>query len=176
MSGLASPKTYELMGSRKYPIEDLGAQTISIGLEDEIRLFDRLKITAGVSYDVQNFTRFKLRRNQEYEEQYIVKDDSVLLGTRDSANPVAGLIFDVLKRRLRLRAAGAIKTRFPTLSEYSKVEDSTLDRGLRPERSYNANGGAEIFFMDKAVSLRSDYFLSVINDRIVKISRDDPPI
>ncbi len=176
MSEFVSPETYEIMGRRKYPVEDLGAQTISIGIEDEIRVFDRLKIAAGVSYDVQNFSHFKLRSNMEFEEQYIVKDDSAILGTRDSINPVVGLVFDVLKRRLRLRAAGAVKTRFPTLSEYSKVEDEDKDRGLRPERSYNVNGGAEVFFLNKAVSLRSDYFLSLIDDRIVKISRDDPPI
>lgn len=170
-----SPQIYEVMGGEPYLIEDLRAQSFSLAIEDEIKLFNRLKIAAGVSYDVQNFSHFQKRDREEMKEMYIVRDDAALMGTRDSFNPVVGLVYDPIKRRLRLRGAGSMKTRFPTLSEYAKIETSTQDVGLKPERSYNLNVGLEIFFLDKGISLRSDYFLSMIDDRIVRFSRDDPP-
>jgi outer membrane cobalamin receptor len=175
ISASVSPNIHGAMGSSRYPVEDLAAQVLSIGIEDELKLWGRLKLAIGVSYDMQNFDRFKNRDGDEYEERYIVEDDAVIMGTRDSINPVVGIVFDPVKRVLRFRAAGAIKTRFPTLGEYAKVEDNAMDEGLKPEHSYNASGGVELFFFDRAVNLRGDYFVNLLNDRIVKLGSDDPP-
>jgi len=168
ISQVTSPGTFAIMGNRRYPHADLGGSTLSLAIEDEMKLFNRLKLAAGVSFDAQFFDYIKIRENQEFNDAYVVKDKSIIMGTRDSFNPVAGVVFDPVKRKLRLRAAAAAKTRFPTLGEYSKVEQAEMDRELKPERSYNVNSGAELFFNDKNISWRSDYFASIINNRIVK--------
>jgi hypothetical protein len=170
-----SPEIFRIMGSRRYPVEDLRNHTLSLGVEDELKLFDRLKIAAGFSYDVQFFTTFKVRSNEEYGEAYVVEDDATLFGTRDSINPTVGLVYDPIKRRLRLRAAFAMKTRFPSLSEYAKITSVEDDEHLKPERLYNANAGFELFFMNKLISWRADYFINVVDDRIVKVAKDEPP-
>lgn len=175
VSARVSPQTYTRMGAQAYPCEDLRSQTLSVGIEDEFRLWRRLKVAVGGSYDMQHFSHFEQRTNERYESRYIVNDDAVLFGTRDSFNPVVGTVFDVIRQRLRLRAAGTMKSRFPTLGEFAKVEAADLDRQLKAERSYNVNGGAELFFWDKKISVRSDYFMSFITNRIVKIGKGEPP-
>ncbi len=69
-----------------------------------------------------------------------------------------------------------MKSRFPTLSDYEKVPDASFDRELKPERSYNANAGLEFFLLERAVSIRTDYFHTTVDDRIVRISSDEPPV
>jgi len=176
LSAAAAPTIHAEMGLREYAVERLAAHTFSLGIEDELRLFDSLKIAAGVSYDSQIFTRFERRDAGAMAEAYRPADDAMLFGTRDSFNPVVGLVWDPIKRRLRLRAAGAIKTRFPTLGEYAKIENAELDHGLMPERVYHLNGGFELFFLDKMLSLRSDWFGTLVDDRIVKLAKEEPPV
>ena len=176
LSANTSPTIVALQGTTPYPVNDLGIHYLSVALEDELRFFDRLKIAVGVSYDAQFVTRFKLRDGEDYGEVYIVKDSSMIMGTRDAFNPVVGIVYDPVKRLLRLRAAGSIKSRFPNPNEYSRITDESLDQQLKPERSYNANAGFELFFVDKRVRLRADYFISVVDDRIEKINKDDPPV
>ena len=171
-----SPEIYNLKKSGTYSVESLSIEVLSLSIEDEIRLWDCLKIAAGISLDTQNFYEFKMRQNLKFENKYIVNDNSAFWGTRDSINPVIGMVYDPIKKYLRLRAAGALKTRFPTLSEYSKVENKEQDKNLKPERAYNLNGGIELFYLNKSISYRLDYFLNIIDNRIVKISKDDPPV
>lgn len=172
----AAPTIYESMGLRVYAVERLAAHTFSLGLEDELRVLDSLKIAAGVSYDSQIFSRFVHRDGGVMVEAYRPADDSMLFGTRDALNPVAGLVWDPVERRLRLRAAGAIKTRFPTLGEYAKIETADLDQGLEPERIYHLNAGFELFFFDEAIDLRSDWFATIVDHRIVKLAKEEPPV
>ncbi len=135
----------------------------------------RLHLSLGLSYDVQRFLQYKLLVDGEMQQQYVVGDRGSLLGTRESVNPALGVVYDLLEGLLRLRAAVAAKTRFPTLSEYAKVETEELDVGLKPERSYSINAGPELSLLDDRLTLGSDYFFTVVDDRIVKLGRDEPP-
>ena len=176
VSATASPRIVELVGTGLYDVSDLAARRLSLAFEYEAKFFDMLKVAAGISYDAQSLDRFKMRDGLDYGDNYMVRDASMLWGTRDSLNPVVGIVVDPLKRFLRLRVAGSMKSRFPTLSDYEKVSDQSFDRELKPERSYNANAGFELFFLDRAVSLRSDYFHTTVDDRIARISSEDPPV
>lgn len=167
-----------IFGTDPYPIKELEALNFSLALEDEMVFWKRLHLTLGISYDMQYFYKFKYREAlYQYEDAYIVREDPALLGTRDSFNPALGIIGDVVPDLLRLRAAGSIKTRFPNLSEYEKIVNDRRDNSLRPERAYNASTGIEFILADRKVTLRADYFYSMVDDRIVKISGGiDPPV
>ena len=176
LSALESPTISSLMGAEPYPVRDLGLHHLSVAVEDELKLFGTLKLSAGVSYDAQFVRTFDTRSGMDYGELYLVRDQGTLMGTRDAVNPVLGVVYDPVKRLLRLRGAASIKARFPRLNEYAKITGESLDTDLRPERSYNVNAGLELFFADKALSLRADYFMALVDDRIAKINRDDPPV
>lgn len=167
-----------IFGLDPYPVQRLEDVTGTLAVEYEYNFKNRIFCTLGVSYDLQYFYRFKNREAlYQYEDAYIVKNHSDFLGTKDSFNPVAGILWNTIKDRLLLRGAFSIKTRFPSLSEYSKVVDDRKDNALKPERSYNFNTGFEVFIHKKTISLRSDYYLSIVDDRIEKISGGiNPPV
>ncbi len=173
-----APNISQYLGLDNIPIKYLESSLVTLAIEDEITIKKRLNLTAGISYDSQDFSKYKSRSGiYEYGDAYILRDDSIIWGTRDSFNPVAGATFDAIEKRLLLRMSGSIKTRFPTLSEYAKVRNAANDKELKPERSYNSNAGFELFFMDKSLSFRTDYFASIIKNRIEKIAGgDEPPI
>ncbi|MDY6933420.1 MAG: TonB-dependent receptor plug domain-containing protein [Spirochaetota bacterium] len=177
-SAAPAPNISQYLGLEKFPVKYLESSYLSLAIEDEISIRKRLSITAGISYDSHHFSKYKNRIGiYEYGDAYILKDDSMFWGTRDSFNPVAGITYEVMKNLLLLRMSGSIKTRFPTLSEYSKVLDAMHDDYLKPERSYNSNTGFELFVLDKTLSFRIDYFASIITNRIEKIAGgDEPPI
>ena len=176
LSPTRSPEIHAAMGGGRYPVEVLGAQTFTLAIEDEVELWDRVKLNAGVSYDMQHVQTSRVRTDGVMADRYVVRDRSTVMGTRDALSPVVGVVVDPVKDLLRLRVAGASRTRFPTLSEYSKVAASEEDQNLRPERSWNLNAGFELTFLDRALSLRSDYFLALVDDRIEKIHKDEPPV
>lgn len=176
ISPAVSPNIHALTGGCPYEVSDLAAHYVTLALEDEFKMFGRLKGSLGVSYDVQKLSLFRQRDGLWYGDVYKVKDDPLLAGTRDSFNPVAGFIYEPIRKTLRLQWAGSIKSRFPTLNEYDKIREAEYDQGLKPERSYNSNAGFELWLADRKVRLRSDYFISVMDDRIYKINRDDPPV
>ncbi len=177
VSSTRSPQiTAAAGGTDPYPITQIGAHTFYLAVEDELKAGD-LRVTSGFSYDSQKIEYFRVRTAPDaFGDAYIVKDDAMIFGTRDSFNPGIGMTYDAVKDLLRLRAAASLRTRFPNLGEYAKVASAEFDKGLRPERAYNANAGFEFFFLDRKLSIRSDYFISLMNDRIAKISRDDPPV
>ncbi len=179
-SPLWSFETYRLYGMSKYKVNYLKAYFLTVAIEDEISIKDRLKITAGVSYDAQDFVTHKARPadySYIYTGAYMVKDDSLIWGTRDSFNPVAGIVFDAVKDLMKLRGAFSMKTRFPTLGEYEKVSYLLYDRGLRPERSYNFNAGPKFSLLDGSIELGADYFFSIVKNRIEKIAGgEEPPV
>jgi outer membrane receptor protein involved in Fe transport len=176
VSGAISPNIAGLVGMGEYPVSELSAQRLSLALEYEGRFFERLKVAAGVSYDAQKMGTFRRRDGMDFGGHYVVRETGLVWGTRDSLNPVAGLVYDAIRRRLRFRVAGSMKTRFPTLGDYEKVADESLDRELKPERSYNGNAGVELFLFNQAVSLRTDYFHTTVDNRIARISSDEPPV
>lgn len=179
-SPLESPDVVVYYGTSPYKVNYLKAYFVTVAVEDEISIRDRLKITAGVSYDAQNFVTHKARSSDYpdyYGGAYIVKHKSMIWGTRDSFNPVAGVVYDAVPDLLRLKTAFSMKTRFPTLGEYEKVADPTVDRGLKPERSYNFNAGPVWYFLDRTITLEADYFFSIIRNRIEKIAGgEEPPV
>jgi outer membrane receptor protein involved in Fe transport len=179
-SPLWSPDTYKLYGMTKYKVNYLKAYFLTVAIEDEISIKGRLKITAGVSYDAQDFVAHKARlANYEfiYTNAYMVKDKSTIWGTRDSFNPVAGVVLNAVPDLLKLRGAFSMKTRFPTLSEYEKVTYVLYDRGLKPERSYNFNAGPKFTFLDESLEVGADYFFSIVRNRIEKIAGgEEPPV
>ena len=102
-----SPDIVTLYGMSKYKVNYLKAYFVTVAIEDEISIKDRLKITAGVSYDAQDFMVHKARYadyHYYYGNIYIVKDKSMIWGTRDSFNPVAGVVYDPVKDLVRLKA------------------------------------------------------------------------
>lgn len=179
ISSTASPLTTQYMGSGAYPVQFLQASFLTVAAEDEMRFFaDRLRLTAGISYDAQFFTAFKQRESTYvYNGAYIVEDDSLIMGTRDSFNPVFGAVFDALPGFLLFRTAASYKTRFPTLSEYAKITGEDYDYNIRPERSLNGSGGFEIILLTGSLHFRTDYYHSVARDRIEKIpGTGEPPV
>jgi len=166
-----------IFGLDPYPVKKLEVSYFTAAVEDEVS-FGKVNLSAGVSYDVQFFKTFKNREAlYQFDKAYIVDEDSSLLGTKDSFNPVAGITFNAIKDLLILRGAASVKTRFPDLSEYSMIVDDKRDNALKPERAYNLNTGIEFLFFDSIVSLRTDYFISRVKDRIEKIAGGiEPPV
>lgn len=178
ISAELSPATAAtLFGLDPYPVKRLDDSTFTAAVEDEFN-FKRVSLSFGISYDAQFFHSFKNREAlYQFEDAYIVKNDSSLLGTKDSINPVAGITITPVDDLLILRGAFSAKTRFPDLSEYSQIVDDKRDNGLKPERAYNLNGGIELLFFDRRFSARTDYFFSRVKNRIEKISGGiDPPV
>jgi len=179
-SPIMSPGIYTREGMSIYKVNYLKAYFLTVAVEDEISIKDRVKITAGVSYDAQDFLTHKIRYEQNsyvYGNSYIVKGKSMIWGTRDSFNPVAGLVYNAVKDLLTLKGAFSMKTRFPLLGDYEKVSNALYDRGLKPERSYNVNAGFQFFFLDRDLEFGSDYFYSIIKNRIEKIAGgEEPPV
>jgi len=177
---LMSPRILREQGMSKYKVNYLKAYILTVAIEDEISVKDRLKITAGVSYDAQDFITHKTRYAENtyfYGDAYIVRNKSMIWGTRDSFNPVAGLVFNAVEDFLTLKSAFSMKTRFPTLGEYEKVSNFLYDRGLKPERSYNVNAGFQFYFLEKDLEFGSDYFYSMVRNRIEKIAGgEEPPV
>ncbi len=169
---------------------EMSAKYLDIAIEDEMN-FDTpagiIKINAGVSYDAQ-----KLSRNKGWREDIAdplldrprSNENSILWGTADSFNPVAGILYEPLKNTLKFRGTFSMKSRFPTLHNYSDNADYILEyvnndptllpvalklNEIKPERSINANGGFEVN-IDKYLSIREDYFYSLFKNKIEAVN------
>jgi len=174
MSQALSPDIWAVHGGDKYKTKYLAADFITFAVEDEINLNKKIEITAGISYDAQNFTDNKDRiSDSEYSNAYKAKEDSMFWGTRDSFNPVVAVVWNTVEDVLKLRAAASSKTKFPTLSAYSDIEDSLSDKEIKPERSYNGNLGFEITPAGELINFRADYFYSKFDDKIEEVYSDD---
>ena len=179
VSALESPDIVETRYSTKlFPVNYLQADYVTIAVEDEIYIRPRIRISAGISYDAQDFTKFKTRKNAYiYEDAYIARENTQVWGTRESVNPVFGIVFDAIRDVLKLRTAGSIKSRFPKLGEYEKIPDLTHDYKLRTERSRNWNAGVKWILLGKRLEFKADYFYSYIKDRIAKVrGGEEPPV
>ena len=153
----------------------------TLGIEDQMKFETSagdLSLTAGVSYDTQDIRNIEIKKGKNDPDKYeLIKqelptNDSILFGTRDSLNPVVGFVYDPAKDLLKIRSSFGIKTKFPSMSQYKDIVTSA-DTTIKPERSYNGNLGLEFFFLDKAISLRADYFYSKIDDKILDIYNPD---
>jgi outer membrane receptor protein involved in Fe transport len=176
LSTSASPNISELKGVERYRVAKLGSHLLSVAIEDEVKLWKRLKLSAGCSYDAQFFTDYDIMVDRVLEAGYVARDQGTLMGTRDSVSPVFGAVYEPWRRRLRVHAAAGLKARFPTLSEYAKIATTETDTELVPERAYSANAGLELLFYDRALSFRADYFATVVDDRIAKLKQSEAPV
>ena len=177
VSSTVAPNIVANYGTGEYKVQEMLANYVTVAFEDEMQFktgAGNVAVTAGVSYDAQKIDKLKMRSNAKDDTLnqmitgYYAKKDTLLWGTRDSINPVASVVYDPIRDFLRLRAAGSMKTKFPSLSIYKDMT-STTDLTIEPERIYSANAGAELFFLNNALSLRSDYFYTRINNKIVSL-------
>ncbi|HOO73601.1 MAG TPA: TonB-dependent receptor plug domain-containing protein [Spirochaetota bacterium] len=168
-------------GRKKYKTQFIESLNLTVALEDEFNIYDRTRITVGLSYDMQDLTRFQKKIDidgrRKMVDQYIAKDDSILGGTRDFFSPVFGISGDPVKDLLTLRGALSYKAHFPNLEQYSKTVESkdavnekiSLDTLIKAEKSLNASAGFEFSFLKKTLSLRADYYFSKYDDKIESI-------
>jgi len=183
LTGIATWRQNELIavdakyGDDWYDTKLMEGQQITLAVEDEISLFDNLQITAGISYDANNISKFEdfdgWWDGQTYEmiENDLPDDDSTIWGTNDSINPVLGVTFEPMKNFLKLRGALSVKTKLPTLATYKDFYDGTVN-DIKPERSYNGNAGFEINLVGEMLVLRADYFYSRYDNKIDRIMLD----
>ena len=168
-------------GSGKYETQFIESYALTLAIEEQINLLKQFEVTAGISYDAQNLTEFKKKEDVDGSEdmidQYKARDDSTIWGTRDSFNPVLGILYEPIIDFLKIRAAVSIKTCFPSLSAYAKTgspdEDSPSKGGrdvkIKAERSINGSSGLEFILLDQSIKLRTDYFFSKYDDKIERI-------
>jgi iron complex outermembrane receptor protein/outer membrane receptor for ferrienterochelin and colicins len=134
------------------PQEEYEADIYSFGIEDEVRLFNRLTLNAGVSYDLYD----PIKNYKNYAREDI-----------KTWNPQAGLSFDVTED-FNLYASVGKKTRFPQLKElYSVVAGG--NSSLNPEKNIAYEIGAKKRF-NKVFDGSLAAFFNDIDDRIVYAS------
>ncbi|HNZ64612.1 MAG TPA: TonB-dependent receptor plug domain-containing protein [Smithella sp.] len=177
----AATKTIENYGTGKYTTLDIEAAYLTLAVEDEMRLMDNMDLTLGVSYDAQDLNHFRkklgINGSTEMIDQYEAEDDSMLWGTRDSLNPVVGILYEPVKDFLKLKASASRKTAFPSLQAYSKTVSpyqtssdlGSKDVNIKPEKMLNGNLGFEFSFFNKKLTWGADYFYSKYDDKITKI-------
>ena len=147
--------------------KEMQASYVTLALEDEAKFdtgFGDLALTAGCSYDAQKLEEFK--DGPPMTDQTIPKSSSTIWGTADAFNPVFGFVYDPIKDLLTIRGSSSMKIEFPNLHQYSDNNDAGVDYELEPEKSYNSNIGFELFFMDRKISFRNDYFYTRFKDKL----------
>jgi len=161
-----------LHGSSWFDTKRLDGHQLTLAVEDEIKIGKSIFLTAGISYDAQWLTKFQElddAADTSLTNRYEVKDDALIMGTRDSFNPVIGATFKPIKDLLTMRAAFSMKSRFPTLAAYADTDDAAIDTGMKPERSYNYNIGAEVNLLRGILNIRTDYFLNSFTDKLERV-------
>ncbi len=132
------------------PEEEYEVDVYSFGIEDEIRVFKKLTLNAGVSFDV----------HEPVKAYGDVDRDST-----DSWNPQAGASYDFTDD-FRMYASVGKKTRFPQMQElYSELAGGNKD--LKPQQTIAYEIGVEKGF-GKALDISLAAFLNDVEDRIVR--------
>jgi iron complex outermembrane receptor protein len=155
--------TLSLAGHAKYDVheeqddyyadwERYESRTFSYGVEDDMKLSDRLSLLFGLSYDFMS---------PRYANGGKVPHD------KTSVNPQAGASL-LLFKDTGLHLAVGRKTRFPTLKEqYSGLLDANIPNpNLKEERAYNYEAGIEQPLSWHSL-LRCSLFYSDIKNLIV---------
>ncbi|MBN1535048.1 MAG: TonB-dependent receptor plug domain-containing protein [Spirochaetes bacterium] len=165
-------------GKSEYLTRTMVAHYVTLALEDEMKFktpAGPVAVTAGVSYDMQQMTKYQKRNSWALlpanllVDWWIPHSTATLWGTRDSLNPVVGVVCDPIENFLRVRAAFSRKMEFPSMSVYATNDNALADINVKPEVSNNLNVGFELFFLDDAVTYRCDYFYSGYQDKIEKV-------
>jgi iron complex outermembrane receptor protein/outer membrane receptor for ferrienterochelin and colicins len=132
------------------PQEEYEVDIYSFGIEDEVRLFKRLTLNAGVSFDVHDPVEAYGGLTRENVETW---------------NPQAGLSYDVTED-FNLYASVGKKTRFPQMQElYSTLAGG--DSSLKPQKTIAYEIGVKKGF-GKAVDLSVAGFFNDVEDRITR--------
>jgi outer membrane cobalamin receptor len=168
-------------GKDKYKTMDIGASYLTVAVEDDMKVMNDMDLTLGVSFDGQDFSKYQLKSGLtgsiEMVDQERPKDDSSLWGTLDSYNPVADIVYEPIKDRLKLKAAASHKTSFPSLQAYShtrsyyptSADPNSVYAKLNPEKMLNTNIGFELSFFDNKFTWGTDYFYSKYKNKIFRI-------
>lgn len=131
------------------PAEEYEVDVYSFGIEDEIRLFNRLTVSAGISYDVHD---------------PVEAFGGITRDKNETWNPQAGISFDVTEE-FNLYASIGKKTRFPQMQElYSTLAGG--NSSLKPQKTIAYEIGAKKRF-NKFLDVSFALFLNDIEDRIV---------
>ncbi len=132
------------------PEEEYETDIYSIGIEDEVRITDRLILNAGISFDTQD--PVKAYGGIDREET-------------DSWNPQAGISFDATPE-LNLYASVGKKTRFPQMQElYSNLSGG--DRSLKPQETIAYEVGAT-HRLNPDMDISVAAFLNDVENRIIR--------
>ena len=165
------------LSSPYYTTREMGASYVTLGIEDEMKFKTEagdLGITIGASYDAQKFDEFKKSATlgASLNDALLPDESSIIWGTNDSVNPVAGIKYEPLKDFLVIRSSAGMKVEFPTLHQVSDNDSVGITKEIKPEKSLNYNAGVEFFFFDKILSLRNDYFYTNFSEKIERIVDD----
>lgn len=160
-----------------YTTKEMSASYVTVGFEDEMKfntVAGDLGVTVGASYDAQKVDEHKKSATigGAMTDALLPDEASTIWGTNDSFNPVAGVIYEPLKDFLVIRGSAGVKVEFPNLHQMADNDKAGVTEKIKPEKSYNGNIGAEIFFFNKALSFRNDYFYTRFVDKIER-QRDD---
>ncbi len=158
-----------------------------------------VKFSLGISYDAQKLSRNQGSRYTPLNTAILnedvtgwlnsrtrVQETSSIWGTGDSFDPVVAALYEPIKEMMKIRASFSRKVKFPTLHEYSDTADLVEQyfytpatrvfvplalklAQIKPETAYNASGGYELTFLEKALTWRQDYFYSYYENKIVSI-------
>jgi outer membrane receptor protein involved in Fe transport len=107
-------------------------------------------------------------------------------GTGDSFDPVFAFVYEPIKEMLKLRGTLSKKVKFPTLHQYNDTSDyidtyfTTAGQAqylplvyklnqIKPETSYNGNTGFELNLLEKALTVRGDYFYAFYKNMIMSV-------
>jgi iron complex outermembrane receptor protein len=114
------------------PFAETQSYTGSIGVEEELRLSDDLRLVLGVSHDW--FDVSSAERNILGDDGNLKNQDPLETPSSSFANPMVGLSYTVGDTGELFASAGR-KTRFPLLSQLYSTRSGNIE--LDPERSTN---------------------------------------
>jgi outer membrane cobalamin receptor len=139
-------------GSGWDPAEESEADTYSFGIEDEMKFFEKLTVTAGVSYDVNDPVKAYDNSDRDKTEVW---------------NPQAGVAYE-LSNTFGIYGSVGKKTRFPTLSElYSNLAGGNNALEAQETIAYEIGGKTNIGTM---TTLSLAAFINDVENRIVRNS------
>ncbi|MBA3012768.1 MAG: TonB-dependent receptor [Proteobacteria bacterium] len=131
------------------PEQEYEVDVYSVGIEDEVRFFEKLLVKAGVSYDVHD---------------PIKAHGGIDRDKTSTWNPQTGIAYDVTDD-FNLYASVGKKTRFPQMQElYSTLSGGNKD--LKPQKTIAYEIGGDKRF-GEYVTFSAAVFFNDIQDRIV---------
>ncbi|MBU0970529.1 MAG: TonB-dependent receptor [Proteobacteria bacterium] len=131
------------------PEQEYEVDVYSLGIEDEVRFFEKLLVKAGISYDVHD--PIKAHGGIDRDKTHVW-------------NPQTGIAYDVTDD-FNLYASVGKKTRFPQMQElYSTLSGGNKD--LKPQKTIAFEIGGDKRF-GEYVTFSAAVFFNDIEDRIV---------